>query len=84
MIKIYKNENNELECHVNYAGYDFKFQCIKDGCVATYEGGNSLEYQQFEKISILIMRYYVIYKMLCTTLFQYITGETALRRKQND
>lgn len=29
MIKIYKNENDELECHVNYAGYDFKFQCIK-------------------------------------------------------
>lgn len=29
MIKIYKNKNDELECHVKYAGYDFKFQCIR-------------------------------------------------------
>ncbi|MDK4093130.1 hypothetical protein O0F75_11255, partial [Staphylococcus pseudintermedius] len=48
MIKIYKNENDELECHVNYAGYDFKFQCIKNGFGATFEGSNSTEYREFE------------------------------------
>ncbi len=48
MIKIYKNENDELECHVNYAGYDFKFQCIKNGSGATFKGSNSTEYREFE------------------------------------
>ncbi|UXR86188.1 hypothetical protein [Staphylococcus felis] len=49
MIKIYKNENEELECHVNYAGFDFKFQCIKDCYGATYEGSNFEEYRSFER-----------------------------------
>lgn len=48
MIKIYKNENDELECHVNYVGYDFKFQCIKDNYGAIFEGSNSTEYREFE------------------------------------
>lgn len=49
MIKIYKNDNDELECHVKYAGFDFKFQCIKDCYGATYEGSNSEEYRLFER-----------------------------------
>lgn len=48
MIKIYKNKNNELECHVKYAGYDFKFQCIRTEWGATYEGSNTQEYLEFE------------------------------------
>ncbi|MDK7299521.1 hypothetical protein [Staphylococcus hominis] len=48
MIKIYKNKNNELECHVKYAGYDFKFQCIRTELGATYEGSNTQEYLEFE------------------------------------
>ncbi|WP_145437707.1 hypothetical protein [Staphylococcus haemolyticus] len=48
MIKIYKNKNDELECHVKYAGYDFKFQCIRDEWGATYEGSNTQEYLEFE------------------------------------
>ncbi|REI04054.1 hypothetical protein DOS62_06595 [Staphylococcus felis] len=48
MIKIYKNENDELECHVNYAGHDFKFQCIKSGYSAIFEGSNSDQYLEFE------------------------------------
>ncbi|MEB7449893.1 hypothetical protein NGB74_02565 [Staphylococcus chromogenes] len=51
MIKIYKNDNDELECHVKYAGFDFKFQCIKDCYGATYEGSNSEECLSFERNS---------------------------------
>lgn len=52
MIKIYKNENNDLECHVKYSGYDFKFQCIRESVSsfsAIFEGSNTEEYQLFEK-----------------------------------
>ncbi|MDU7875099.1 MAG: hypothetical protein E7J42_11700 [Staphylococcus epidermidis] len=49
MIKIYKNNNNELECHVKYSGYDVKFQCIRDSHYsALFEGSNTEEYQLFE------------------------------------
>ncbi|MBH9580074.1 hypothetical protein [Staphylococcus felis] len=48
MIKIYKNENEELECHVNYAGYDFKFQCIKDSYDAIFKGSKSIQYLEFQ------------------------------------
>ena len=36
MIKIYKNDNDELECHVKYDGYDFKFQCVRDGFLVRF------------------------------------------------
>jgi len=50
LIKIYKNENNDLECHVKYSGYDFKFQCIRETYYsALFKGSNTEEYQLFEK-----------------------------------
>lgn len=48
MINIYKNDNNELECHIKYMGSDFKFQAIKKGMVTTFEGSNTPEYFEFE------------------------------------
>ncbi len=49
MIKIYKNDNDELECHVKYGGYDFKFQCIREGfSSAVFEGSTTEEYRLFK------------------------------------
>ncbi|WP_237447493.1 hypothetical protein [Staphylococcus pseudintermedius] len=84
MIKIYKNENDELECHVNYAGYDFKFQCIKNGFGATFKGSNSTEYREFESYidedgEILDNLQDVMY-----TLLLYATGEKALGRNDDE
>ncbi|MEM5613312.1 hypothetical protein AAHB43_00045 [Staphylococcus pseudintermedius] len=63
MIKIYKNENDELECHVNYAGYDFKFQCIKNGSGATFEGAIQQSIENSKVISMKMVKYWIIYKM---------------------
>lgn len=50
MIKIYKNKNNQLECHVMLGGYDFKFQAVRDTpSSVTYFGSDSNEYLEFER-----------------------------------
>lgn len=50
MIKIYKNKNNQLECHMMLGGYDFKFQAVKDtSWSVTYFGSDSNEYLEFER-----------------------------------
>ncbi|WP_449126455.1 hypothetical protein [Staphylococcus chromogenes] len=51
MIKIYKNDNDELECHVKYAEFDFKFQCIRNCYGAIYECSDSEECLSFERSS---------------------------------
>lgn len=48
MINIYKNENNELECHIKYMGSDFKFQAARTEMGVMFEGRNQSEYLEFE------------------------------------
>lgn len=49
MIKIYLNEENQLECHVNVGGHDFKFQIDRDFYSATFHGSELPEYNKFEE-----------------------------------
>lgn len=50
MIKIYKNKHNQLECHVDVGGYDFKFQMDRDNeSSATFYGTELSEYKRFEE-----------------------------------
>ena len=50
MIKIYKNKDSQLECHVNVGGYDFKFQIDKDTPFSSVYLGTELpEYNKFEE-----------------------------------
>lgn len=50
MIKIYKNKDNQLECHVDVGGYDFKFHIDRDTSYsATFHGSELPEYNDFEE-----------------------------------
>lgn len=50
MIKIYKNKDNQLECHVNIGGYDFKYYIDRDTSYsATFMGSELKEYRDFEE-----------------------------------
>ena len=50
MIKIYKNKDNQLECHVNIGGYDFKYHIDRDTSFsATFHGSELPEYNKFEE-----------------------------------
>ena len=50
MIKIYKNKRNQLECHVDVGGYDFKFQIDRESeSSATFYGFEQPDYNKFEE-----------------------------------
>ena len=50
MIKLYKNKNNQLECHIDIGGYDFKYYIDRDTSYsATFMGSELPEYNEFEE-----------------------------------
>ena len=50
MIKIYKNKDNQLECHINIGGYDFNYYIDRDTSYsATFMGSELKEYRDFEE-----------------------------------